>query len=72
MRSHDWTPILELCENYKDLETTPITNNQLKQQAAEYLHTDIHKKLTRHELRSLLAKAEKMRSEEHTSELQSH
>jgi regulator of replication initiation timing len=58
----NWQQILELCENLDELEKTVSTTQHLKQQAAEYLHTDLSKKLNKQELRSLLAKAEKMKN----------
>jgi hypothetical protein len=58
--THDWDTILDLCENFDTIETD-IKTSQFKQQAATYLDIPPHKKLTRHELRQLLAKAEKMK-----------
>ena len=59
--THDWDTILELCENFHNFVENDIKTSHLKQQAATYLDLPPHKKLTRPELRQLLAKAEKIK-----------
>ena len=59
---HDWQQIFELWENFNDIVEPDTTTRQIKQQAAEYLDTDISKKLSHHDLRLLLAKADKMKT----------
>lgn len=59
--SHDWPYITELWEDFYSTKETDIKTYKLKELAAEYLDTDLNHKLTKHEIRALLAKAEKMK-----------
>ena len=59
---HDWQQILEVWENYCSRGNVDIKTSQIKQLAAEYLETDISKKLSRQEFRALIAKADKMKT----------
>ena len=59
---HDWQQILEVWENYCNRGNVDIKTSQIKQLAAEYLETDISKKLSRQEFRALIAKADKMKT----------
>jgi hypothetical protein len=59
---HDWQQISDIWENYCSIGNVDIKTSAIKQLAAEYLDTDISKKLSRQEFRALLAKADKMKT----------
>jgi hypothetical protein len=60
--NHDWELILSLWEDFSQEPNTINRTHALKRKAAVYLGTDVSKKLTRTEFRTLLAKANKMKT----------
>jgi len=67
---HDWELILSLWEDFSQKPILINRTGNLKRKAAVYLDTDIGKKLTRTEFRSLLAKAHKMKTSNKKEERQ--
>ena len=68
--NHDWEFILSLWEDFSQ-EPNAINRTQaLKRRAAVYLDVDVGKKLTRTEFRTLLAKANKMKTSNKKEERQ--
>jgi hypothetical protein len=68
--NHDWELILSLWEDFSQ-EPPAINRTQaLKRRAAVYLDVDVGKKLTRTEFRTLLAKANKMKTSSKKEERQ--
>ena len=68
--NHDWELILSLWEDFAQEPNTINLTHALKRKAAVYLGTDIGKKLTRNEFRTLLAKANKMKTSNKKEERQ--
>ena len=67
---HDWELILSLWEDFSQ-EPNAINRTQaLKRRAAVYLDVDVGRKLTRTEFRTLLAKANKMKTSSKKEERQ--
>jgi len=58
----DWDQIFTIWENFSLIEPINIKTVEVKRQAVEYLGIDNHHKLNKHELRSLLSKAHKMKN----------
>jgi hypothetical protein len=61
LHDNNWSHIQDLWENYLVHANVDIKISTIKQLAAEYLDTDLHKKLSRHEIRAILAKTEKIK-----------
>lgn len=67
---HDWELILSLWEDFSQEPNTINRTQALKRRAAVYLDVDVGKKLTRTEFRTLLAKANKMKTSNKKEERQ--
>lgn len=67
---HDWELILSLWEDFSQEPNTINRTQALKRRAAVYLDVDVGKKLTRTEFRTLLAKANKMKTSSKKEERQ--
>jgi hypothetical protein len=59
---HDWELILSLWEDFSQKPNAINRTQALKRRAAVYLNVDVDRKLTRTEFRTLLAKANKMKT----------
>ena len=67
---HDWELILSLWEDFSQKPNAINRTQALKRRAAVYLDVDVGKKLTRTEFRTLLAKANKMKTSSKKEERQ--